>query len=283
MATAASTLTQRTRRFLGDWPELDTTTASIASNGTTLTVADSSIYSQGFLIQLDTEGLLVTATPSGTTCTVRRGVRGTTAASHATSSTVLLRPHFLDIEILDALNSAISACYPWFYQPVVDESLTSDGSATYEYTLPSLNGSPIPAISAVSFKESGDQTFRRFTAWSILRGSTPKLHLRRPLPPGTLRLYGYGPLPTLASLTDTLSTLFPPTAEDALTLYAAQFLLASGEARRVREDTGARDDRESANRVGSSMAASNTLLQRFFQRMQEAQMPPMPKNVQSVI
>lgn len=282
MATTATTLVQRTRRFLGDWPENDACTASMSNSVTTLTVADSTLYSPGFIVQLDIEAMYVSATPSPTTVTVRRGVRGTTAVTHPTATTVLLRPHFLDVEYLDALNSGIGASFPLLYQSVVDESLTAVTS-TYEYTVPNLNTVPIPYLSRIQFKENSDLAFRDIRAWTVLRGSTPKIKFRRDLPPGTIRIYGFGPLPVLTDLTSSLSTLYPTNAEDALTLYASQYLLASGEARRVREDTGARDDRENANRVGGSMAASQSILQRFQIRLTQVAMPPMPKNIVSVI
>lgn len=282
MATTAVTLIQRTRRFLGDWPENDASTASISSNGTSLTVTDTTQYSPGWLIQVDTEAMYVSALASATALTVRRGVRGTTAASHVTASTVVVRPHFFDIEYLDALNSAINACFPMLYQPVVDET-TVTAAGTYEYTIPNLNSVPIPYISKVFYKETGDLTYREFKSWEVERGSTPKIKMRRDVPTGLLRVYGFGPLPPLSATTDSLNTLFPVMAEDALVFFAAQYLLSSGEARRVREDTGARDDRESANRTGSSMAASREMLTRFYNRLQQCAMPPMPKNVKSVI
>lgn len=281
MATSAATLIQRCRRFMGDWPENDALTASVASNGTTISVADSSTYAPGWLVQIESEALYVSALPSGTTLTVRRGVRGSTAATHATSTTVLVRPHFLDLEYLDALNAGINATFPWLYQPVIDESLVT-AAGTYEYTVPNLNSTPIPMISQLEFKEQGDLSFRGFSNWYIRRGATPKIHLKSDLPTGTLRVYGFGPLPALASLSASLDAQFPTNAEDALVLYACQQLLASGEARRVREDTGARDDREQANRTGSSMAASNAIYSRFRQRLIDSGFPPMPRHATSV-
>lgn len=282
MPTSAATLVQRTRRFLGDWPEDDATTASLATNAASISVADTSLYAPGWLIQVDTEAYQVKALTSPTALSVRPAVRGTTTATHASGATILVRPHFLDIEYLDGINGAIEAAFPWIYQPVVDESLTAVAT-TYEYTIPNVNSMPIPYISSVEFKESGDLTFRPFKSWDVRRGSTPVLKLRRSLPTGTIRINGFGPLPRLTDLTSSLDAQFPVVAEDALTFYAAQFLLASGEARRVREDTGARDDRENANRTGSSLAASNALLTRFQMRLRDCGLPPMPKHVISVI
>lgn len=278
MATTAATLVQRVRKFLRDWPEGDVLTAIMSSTtSTTMTVADATIYSPGWVIQIDSEAMQVRTNAAGTSLGVLRAARGTTGATHANGATILVRPRFLDTDILEALNSGINASFPWIYQPVIDESLVTTGT-TYEYTIPNLNGSPIPFISEVSFKETGDLTFRNFRAWDVIRGGTPAIKLRRPLPTGTLRVRGFGPVTSLADTTVSLSTSYPSYAEDALTLYAAQYLLASGEAARVREDTGARDQRENANRPGSSMSASNAILQRFQRRLMDSGLPPMPKH-----
>lgn len=281
--TLATSLIQSTRRFIGDWPENDALTASTASNASTLTVADATLYSQGWIVQVDSEAMYVTANGVGTTVTVRRGVRGSVAASHASAATVLVRPHFLDLEYLDALNAGIDATFPFIYKSVVDESITTS-SSLYEYTVPNLNpGEPIRMLSRISLKETADLAYRRINHWDVMRGATPKIRFRRYLPEGTLRIEGYSPIPQLTSATATLDSLYPAHAVDALWLFAAQWLLASGEARRVREDTGSRDDRENANRLGGSMSASQQLLQRFQLRLLNSAMPPMPKHVKSVI
>lgn len=264
-----------------DWPEADSLTASQASTTTSFTVADATIYSPGWLVQVDNEGMQVRSV-SGTTVTVLRAARGSTAASHASGATVLMRPRFLDVDVLDAMNAGISATFPWIYQPVIDESIATTDN-TYEYTVPNLNGVPIPYISRLQFKVSGDFAFREFNTWTILRGTTPKIKFRLALPVGALRIHGFGPIPPLTSLTDTLSALYPSYAEDALTMFASQYLLMSGEAARVREDTGARDQRDNANRPGSSSAAANATYQRFQKRLQDSGMPPMPKHVVSTM
>jgi hypothetical protein len=284
MATPATTLIQRTRRFLGDWPSNDSITASMATSATSVTVATATDYSQGWMIQVDQEAMYVTANGTGTTVPVRRGQRGSTVLTHDVGAPVLVRPQFLDMEYVDALNSGIGASFPMLYQRVVDES-TFTQNAVYEYAVPDTPylGGPIMYLYEMQFKENADLSFRRLSDWDVLRGASPAVKLKRPLPPGILRMLGFAPLPLLFDGADDLSSLYPPGAEDALTLYASQYLLASGEARRVREDTGARDDRDNANRVGGSMAASQQILQRFQMRLVQVQMPPLPRHIKSVI
>ena len=289
MATTAATLVNRVRRFIRDFPDNDSSTASLASGGATLSVADTAVgYVLMRPIEMGQEALIPTAKPSGTTLTVRRGARGTTAASYASGTTILVHPNFLSQEILDALNSAIQASFPLIYVPVLDTSLTTSAN-TYEYTVPNMPGTyngasiPIPRISKLELKLVGDSNYQRTKAWDVRRGATPKLQfLREPDAGSTIRVHGFGPFPDLA-FADSLHTLWPVNAEDYLIWHASAFLLAAGEAGRVRVDTGAIDNREQANRVGSSMTASNALYQRALTRLSQASMAPLPKHIKTVI
>ena len=284
MASATLTtdlLIQRVRRLLGDWPDNDALTASITSVTTTVTVADSSIYSVNWPVEIDYEAMIVRAKPSGTTLTVKRAAYGSTAATHANAAACLIRPSYFTVEIIDALNACIDASFPLLYKPVLDTSLTGIAD-TYEYTVPFMPTSTdtrIPLVSTVEFKDSGEVDFYPVRTWWIKRGATPKLQFRRaPAAGATIRLSGFGPFPHLAAAADVLDPLWPLNAEDLLAEYAAQRLIASGEARRVRQDTGLIDNREQANRTGSAMQAANSLLQRFQIRLRDSAMPPISRH-----
>lgn len=282
MAIAASTLIQRTRRFVRDYPEHDTLTASVTTSST-LTVADTSIYAVRWPIQVEQEAMLVKALTSGTVLTVLRGHAGTTAATHASGSTVLIRPHFLDVEILDALNSAIDSCFPLLYRPVAEE-YTGVVADQYEYDVPTMTtiSKPIPIVTRIEYRYATGEAFRQLKGWRIVRRGTPVIKLASPLPAGgTLRVHGFGPFAHFTTVASELDNLFPVHAEDLLPLYAAATLLASGEAGRVRSDTGAIDNREQANRTGSSMSASNALMVRFERQLLRKAMPPMPRHVKA--
>jgi hypothetical protein len=276
MATSLETLVKRTRRFLRDWPEEDTITASVSSSATQITVADESIYSENWLLEIDQENMTVTGATTGTTVDVRRGARGSTAASHTSGSVVLIRPHFLYNEIVDALNWAKDECFPSIYKPVSAE-YTGFLSDTYEYDVPEMPGLsnvPIPYLSKLEIKPSGESDFRQIRGWWIKRGATPYIQFSAaPETGGTLRINGYGPFPDLAT-GGSLDALWPAQADKLLPLGAASLLLASGEAGRVRVDTGVQDAREQANRSGSSMAASNALYNRFRRMVGGAAMRP---------
>ena len=288
MATTLDTLVQRTRRFLRDYPfPADATTASLSSSVTTVPVGDGTQFVKNSVIEIDYETFLVSASPSGNNLTVRRGWAGSTAASHGTSSSVLIKPAFFSVEIIDALNAAKDEMYPYVYLPVNDTSLTPN-STTYEFTVPNMPGTyggdtiPIPFISEIQIKYTGDVAYRPVRDWTVKRASTPLIVFRRAPLGGTLRVRGFGPFPDLTLSADTVHTLFPKNAERVLPLGAAVSLLGSGEAGRSRFDTGARDDREAANRQGGAISLANQLERRFEKDLSRVSMPPMPKNIVSV-
>jgi hypothetical protein len=72
-------------------PRASALTAAFADGaGTTMTIADSSIYDIGDVVQIENELMLITAIPSATTATVTRGYASTTAVAHANSTPVYL-------------------------------------------------------------------------------------------------------------------------------------------------------------------------------------------------
>lgn len=288
MGVSSINLINRVRRFVRDWPEFDEVTASVSSSATSLTVADATIYQTNWMIQVEREAMMVKSGSSGTTLNVRRAVAGTTATTHVTASRLLVRPRFLDQEILDAINGGLSAAFPMIYRKIVDETIATTAGA-YEYAIPDVSASEpyaIPYISEVWLQEGSDLAFRRTKAFRIIRDEgSPFIQFRRDQPAGAVvRILGFGPYYNLTT-TDSLGLVgsrfedFPVQAEELLVWYAAQSLLASGEAGRVSVDTGVIDDREQANRAGSSMAAANSLFQRFQIRLSSSGLPPMPKHV----
>lgn len=270
-----------------DYPApADATTASLSNSVTTVPVGDGTQFKARRVIEVDYELMLVSSVSSNN-LTVRRGWAGSTAASHGTSSTVLIRPGFFSVEIIDALNGAKDEMYPYVYKPVNDTSLTAN-SVTYEFTVPNMPGTyggdtvVMPFISKIEILVTGDVAYRPLRDWTVRRGSTPKIVFRRAPVSGTLRIHGFGPFPDLSASGDTVDVLFPKNAERILPLGAAVTLLGSGEAGRARFDVGTRDDREAANRPGSSISLANQLERRFEKDLSRTSMPPMPKNIVSV-
>lgn len=273
--TTVAELVNRTRRFMKDWPDQDVITASVSSTATTLTVADATLYPKNFHLEIDNEIMTVSTTGLGTSVPVRRAALGSVAASHASQAVVLIQPHFELIEVIDALNYALQDSFPLLYKAVTDTSVTTT-SGTFEYTIPNLDGAPIQYISMIELKPTGETDYRMVRDWTIKRGATPKLQfLWEPDSSAAVRIYGYSSFPDLA-IGGSMDTQFPTRAVSTIVLGAASYLLASGEAGRVRADTGLVDQREQANRTGSALSVSNSLYQRFRSQLNNNLMPRLP-------
>ena len=189
--------------------------------------------------------------------------------------------------LLDALNEAIQACYPLIYKQVLDTSLTIL-SNVWEYTVPNMPGTyngdsiPIQSIERIEIQEPGVVPYFPTSAYATLRGATPKIKFFNLETPGAkLRIRGHGSFPDLASFADTLDAQWPKQAVYLPPLYAAASLLMSGEAGRVRVSSSPVDDREQANRTGSSMQAGQYLMQRFYQELIRSAMPPLPRAIRT--
>jgi len=287
LSVTAVDLYKRTRRYLRDYRDYDALTAALSdTTGTTVTVADTGIYSTRWPIEVDQETMIVRSITNATTMVVERGAFGSTAATHAIGAPVLIRPGFFGVEILDALNEGIQACYPLIYKRVIDTSLTIIAN-TWEYTVPNMPGTyngdaiQIPRINLIELQEPGVVPYFPTEAWSLRRGAQggQKIKFLNLETTGALvRISGLGPFPDLPDFTGTLDTSFPKQAIYLPTIYAAASLLMSGEAGRVRQSSGAVDDREQANRTGSSMAAGQNLMNRFlFELSRSAMEPPRPR------
>ena len=280
-------LVNTTRRYLRDWPVFERLTASMASTDTTVTVADATLYGNRWTIDVDLESMLVTNAPAGTTLTVLRGIRGSTAASHAVGADILMAPNFTSIEIIDAINRGIDASFPYFYLPTQDITVSTTDS-TYEYLIPNMvatydNSATIqmPVVTKVEVKQTSDLTYRELRRWQIVRGpdGLRKVKFRTAEPAlGILRISGYGPFPHLANATDTLDQSWPKDSQYLPALYAAADLMMSAEAGRDRGDWSAVDRREEANRPLTSLQTGQQLYQRWFREMQASAMPPLPKH-----
>ncbi len=278
-SVSATTLIQRARRFTGDYPEMDVTTASATSGGTTITVASSTIYNVNEVIQVGTEAIRVSALATGTTLTVRRGQFATTAASIASGATILKSPRFLDVEYLDAISAGIDNAWPLIYRAYEDTSLTAS-SDTYEYTVPAMgsDATVYPHISELWVRQNTTSPWQRHRQWRVrlTNAGVPTIQLRAPIDTGTsIMLKGFGPFPRLDEFTDSTDAQFPRQAEWPLIEYAASWLLESAEVRRLNVDRGVVDAREQANRVGANLQMSSAMLQRYLRKI-EGIMPPLP-------
>ena len=120
MAKTRTQLRQLIRNKLFSHPEAVTTlsAAITTTTATTLTVTSAANIAERMLLVIESEVLRVVSI-SGTTITVIRGERGTTAATHSDSTAVVGFPYWgwMDSEINDELDAAVRWLYPEVWIP----------------------------------------------------------------------------------------------------------------------------------------------------------------------
>ncbi len=165
MTTTVVSLADRVRDFLDDYGDVSTTLSSAVTttDGTSVTPADSDGIGEGYWISIDFETMYVSTVMSGPpyTLTVRRGQRGTTAATHLSGATVLVNPKYAGNRILHALNGALGK----MTKTVKDTSTLTFVDDQYAYAVPST----IDVVRRVEV-ENSDETdeFYVMRNWEML-------------------------------------------------------------------------------------------------------------------
>lgn len=169
MTTSVSTLSDRVRDLLDDYGDTQAVLASAISTtaATSVTPSSSEGIGVGDWITVDYETMFVTAVASGPpyTLTVRRGQRGTTAATHAEGALILVNALYPGNRILTALNSALGK----LTKTVKDIATLTFTEDTYAYTVPSA----IDVVKRVEI-ENSDENSQFFTirGWEMLDATT---------------------------------------------------------------------------------------------------------------
>src|SRR4051794_25315063 len=107
MTTAVDVVAATRRHLYGtDREDMNTLNGSVTDVATTLTLTyDATTLSKGDYLSIDLEVLYVwSVDPTTSIATVRRGMLGSTPATHADGALVYVNPRFTDFEIFQAIN-----------------------------------------------------------------------------------------------------------------------------------------------------------------------------------
>lgn len=120
MAFAKATLIQRVRHLLRDASWRDTCTEAMDATETDLSVADTTRYAVGSIVEFQDDGeqCYVSALFSGTVLTVTRGVNGTTGTTHSINAVIVKNPGFTFKQIEEAIGASIRALWPYVYKKI---------------------------------------------------------------------------------------------------------------------------------------------------------------------
>lgn len=204
--------------------------APITSSATSLTVDSAQNISAG-LIEVDMELMRVKGvdltSQSVTLRTLGRGVRGTTAASHATGAEVRVAPIMPYFSVVREVNAEIASMFPALSAVGTVELPWQSTQVAYDL--------PADAVSVLDVRYRDPLgNWERVRAWEVEYGQNLTDHptgktLRAGIPyPATLRIiYGKAFTP-MATLADTLAdTGLPESTEDVLRMGAILRLLPS--------------------------------------------------------
>lgn len=179
MALAIATLVQDIRYELGDTPSVDAITSSPTSTGTSVTVADGTLYDTGNVLEFSDGDRMLVRSVSGNTLTVARGfkdgVPSGTGTAHSSGDLFLRDPLIPYDRAIQAIDRTIQGLWPHNWK-IISEDITPVSGKRY-YDLPT-NGAVIMDLSAVvQAIEAG--TYDRPFQYGISKDSYPVELVRR--------------------------------------------------------------------------------------------------------
>ena len=266
MAVSAIDLVRKVRNQVGDWGAYSTTLSAQLASGAveaTLTAFDSAFIREGQTAEVETEVLQVirVTNPVG----VRRGLYGTTDATHVLGSTVIFQPRFTNQAILDALNDGLAAMNG------IEPKLAEDVSKVVvqgqeEYDLPT----GCLGIDRVELETSTAGLYRPFRLYEYL----PTLgHIRvygSPVIGRHIRIIYQVAYADLTWAATDISTTHPVRYHRYLVDYAQAELLS-------KEAVGKLSGSASADGIDSTyrdnLIAATTMRQQAMEKLEEARSP----------
>ena len=255
---------------------------------TTVTSAETSIVfshelggiTQGSVIAIDLELMYVwSVNPSGPSATVRRGVKGTTAAAHTAGAVVYVNPAVAPFDAFTAINSEIDALGAAGLYQMKAVSLTSSATAT-TYNLTSVTD--LLDVYELRIDIVGpDNPWPEITRWGLSRemptgefASGLMLRIDDSLDPGrTIRVRYKAPYARLTALANEVETMsgLETSQLDIVEFGAQARLIAKRETRRVLIDSQSDTRRAAEVTAGQTARAAQVLLALRDRRIAEEQ------------
>lgn len=277
MTTSVSSLILEIRDRFDDWGEGSTALAAAISTTTTTTFTfdDTSVIRNGDWLLVDSEVVRVTDIDAGT---VRRGQRGSTAATHSDAAVVYVNVIFPDHRILGALNTALDAAYPKLYELVDDDTTLDVVEDQYEYTIPTT----IERLWRVEIEsETEDAVYVPIRKWEFLDRDTIRIYnINQHTAGQAIRCVGTAHFTDL-TLSGNLDSDFPDTDHNAveyLRKKAMSLLITDVQAQIARRDSfkGITDSFQNSQPF-MSIAVAKELKKEAEELLKRARMQP-PKH-----
>ena len=175
MATSVLSLITRIDDLLNNYGTKSTSLAAAVTDttSTSFSVDLYSVAKAGDWATVDGETVEVIATTDATpdTFTVRRGMRGSTAATHLNGAVVRIQLDFITQRILNALNLAQASAYPQLSSIVSDVTLAVVASQ-WDYTKPTT----VDHVRQVWIESSTSGVYNQVHDWDMSTSETIHLY-----------------------------------------------------------------------------------------------------------
>lgn len=236
MAVAASTLVERVRDIIGDYGEASAAlTVEAASDATTLSALDFDGFDAGFAIcgYEVVEITAVNTVASPNTLTVRRGLRGTTAATQAVGTVVRYKAQTSGLQILNNLNAAMGMAYPKLYNEVTGTATTVANQQLYDFP---TGVEAVVRLEVLDPYDASSDNYRPLNNWDHYDENTIRLY--GVVDAGyTLRFIGRAKYTAMTTTGNINADLEELNAQNYLCYMAAALCLYEQQARLGRRDS----------------------------------------------
>ena len=146
----------------------DTTSTTIAYESDYLTTEEEDAMGAGAFIEIDQELMLVISlNTADETLTVKRGARGTTAATHSQDAVIKINPPFIRLNVFNAVKDQIENLYPTLFAVEVQTITTAGGWVALTGDDDSRIVAPLKAVSQYTTLSSGNETTVQFRGVSV--------------------------------------------------------------------------------------------------------------------
>jgi len=141
----------------------DTTSTTIAYESDYLTTEEEDAMGAGAFIEIDQELMLVISlNTADETITVKRGARGTTAATHSQDAVIKINPPFIRLNVFNAVKDQIENLYPTLYAVETQTISSAVGYVALEGADDNRIVAPLKAVSQYQELDAGNQTTVQF-------------------------------------------------------------------------------------------------------------------------
>lgn len=202
MTYAKATLVQQVRYVLQDTPAVDNITAGYTAAGTSLTVADATLYNKGDILEFVADGdTFLVDSGASTTITMKAaglGWDGSTNANHANGAAFYIRPAYPYLKIVEAIDANILDLWPYAWKSVTDTITPVSGQ--YYYDAATSTTSAMDLIDATQ-RTAASANIVRYGEWDTGYPITLERGLPTALATSTVGYY----IPYFADYTNTVA------------------------------------------------------------------------------